>query len=260
MKHRYLRTRRSIQTIVEQTEFSKTDIEYHLFKFSSDRMLQLSQSATMVYGYVPLYLQSILLDRRNPPKSFYFNTKRCHNNRIFYDENGIKLTSGPEFLSGTAWDRCNENVPDHGKILTIIISSDGTITQSGTRIPVRVSIANQAVASRMQESVSKTVGLLPVISSRTPKGTGLSEKLSKSQKQSKAQIQASSLAHMLVHLEEKAKEPVEFLIQERTESGTINEVRIEVYLRIILHVVDKKEEVDLLGLNQTQCPTVLFPL
>jgi hypothetical protein len=248
------KSRRTISAILEKTEFSTHDIEYHVFKFSSDRMLQLSQSATMVYGYIPLYLQSILLDRRNPPESFYFNTKRCHNNRIFYDENGIKLTSGPEFMQGTAWDRCNENVPDDGVVLTIIISSDGTITQSGTRIPVRVSIGNQAVHSRMQEGGSRTVGLLPVISSRTPKGTGLSEKLSRSQKQSKTQIKASSLAHMLVHLEEKAKQPVEFLIQEKTEDGTINEVRIEVYLRIILHVVDKKEEVDLLGLNQTQCP------
>jgi hypothetical protein len=106
----------------------------------------------------------------------------------------------------------------------------------------------------MQEGGSRTVGLLPVISSRTPKGTGLSEKLSKSQKQSKAQIQASSLAHMLVHLEEMAKEPVEFLIQQRAESGTINEVPFQVYVRILLHVVDKKEEVDLMGLNQTQCP------
>jgi hypothetical protein len=249
------KSRRKLESIVEQFQISKKDVEYHVFRFSSDRMLQLSQSACMVYGYIPVFLQSILLDRRNPPESFYFNTKLAHKQRSFYDQNGTRLKCGPEFMVGTAWDRCNESVPtDDGVPLTIVFSSDGTITQSGTRIPVRVSIGNQATESRIKDSGTRTVGLLPVIGSRTPKGTGIAEKMSATQKQTKSQIQASAMAHMLVHLDEKAKGPVQFLIQRRCEDGSIEEVKMDFYLRILVHIVDKKEEVDLLGLNQTQCP------
>ena len=247
--------RRKVEKLVEKFQFSKGNVEYHVLRFSSERMLQQSQSTTMVYGYIPLFLQSILLDRRNPPECFYFNTKHGHKQRRFYDQTGTLLKCGPELHMGAAWERCNESVPeDDGVVLTIIVSSDGTITQSGTRIPVRVSIGNQAIKSRMGDSGSRTIGLLPVIGSRTPKGSGLPETMSASQKQTKAQIQASAMAHMLVHLDKKAKEPVTFLIQKRLENGKIEEVEKEFYLRIILHVVDKKEEVDLLGLNKTHCP------
>lgn len=230
------------------------DINSRKVRFSTVQIEQQQQAVEMVIGDIPAYIQSILDDPRTPPGQFFFQTTGTH--RSYTTEDGTPLF-GPEIYHGKEWKTKAEAIPDGAIMLGIIVSSDGTIAQGGTRYPVRISVANQPLETRLKDAGSRLADFGPTILIRRPRGSKHHETLGRASKQAKRQILSAFPAHMLADLDFMASKAIDFRIWNLNENGDRASSRVSVHMRCLLYVTDKKEEQALLALSSEWCPRCL---
>ena len=227
------------------------DIESRIVRFSTLNLGQLQQHVEMVIGDVPAYLQSILDDPRIYPKDWFFGNKDTF--REYTTEDGMPLF-GPEIIHGREWKDKEKTIPVGGVMMGLCVSSDETVGMGGTRYPFRISIANQSMSSRFTDAGTRLAALLPVIVIRRPRNSQYHERLNRSQKRTKRSVQSAAPAHVLADLDVMASTPLSFRSWEDRGDGARVAAKIEVHVRCVLYITDKKEEQALLNLTANGCP------
>jgi len=135
-------------------------ISYRVLNLST-HLLNQQQVVVHVYiGDLPNLLQSMFLDPRFNWKQFFLQPNTIR--RSYTTENGHQVF-GPELYHGTRWAELERTIPEGGRGLMLIFSSDKTVSLRGNQYPFCVQVGNFAYNDRNKAHGSQIFALGPKI-------------------------------------------------------------------------------------------------
>lgn len=252
---------RTMKVLEERASFGSVtdaDVRFEQVTYSMHNVQQNQKEVNVLFADLEETLQRLLLDPRLPA---YERVLRPASVKAEYTLANGERVFGPEAWQATLWDDLNATLPQRDDVLLfLIVSSDAVATAHGSRVPMRLTLANLSMRVRGSDAGNPLIGLGPVINLFFKRGMKTAISLNAPQRSAQHQIHATAVAQGLVQLEELAKHALTFKL--RMDDGATGEVR-NVRVRVGIFASDYAETKQVLGMNggnyaTNACPRCMF--